>query len=327
MLVGGAPGPSGPPRGFLEDWPEGMDPATCRACHAAVVADWEADFHSKARTDPEMDNMVLNKGFVQTDCNSCHAPRPVFERGLAVTPARRELHPERGVDCVSCHATAEGMASAKPGADRMTLPNGSRPPCRPVYRPGLGIPEHCGSCHNQHGTVDQWRQTSYAEPGEAYRTCQACHMPARSHRMVGAHDLPLLRSGAKLSLAAAGAEAVVSVDTRATAHNFPTDYRTRFGLLRVEALGGDGVATGLLLERKFRQPFRHEPGGSDASGNTQVKGDTVHEWRVPLPADGGKLRARLFYSLRPYNDAPPGEFTTDELDPTKMLLLHEATGP
>ena len=118
VVVWGFWGPSTPNRqdddGWRDEW---ADPQFCASCHADVVREWNADLHALARRDPEIDQMSLNPGISPIDCNSCHASRPVFE-SLGRTPAPRLDRPgwpvARGVDCLSCHYTPQGMATGNP---------------------------------------------------------------------------------------------------------------------------------------------------------------------------------------------------------------------
>ena len=336
------------PAPALMEWGERASPDWCAKCHAAIVEEWRGGWHAQAATDPEMGLMTLAKNFQQQDCNLCHAPSPVFlcmDQDRFKTPARRppddpQWPVGQGVDCLTCHHTPDGMASADPRFQGAGRPSEAEAPCRPVYRPELATADFCGACHNQHGTVDQWRATPYGTPGAPeYRTCQACHQPLgdgpatvgrpethhASHGIVGGHDPALVRSAATLALRRDGDAVVVTIDTRPTAHNFPTDYRTRFGLLLVEALDGEGRVVRELFREKYRQPFRNELGGSDPAGNTQLRWQAApHERRVDVQGHAGRVRARLTYSLRPYTDVEnPHELTQDRIEGGAMFLVAE----
>ncbi len=277
-------------------------------------------------------------------CNLCHAPRSTFEY-LGRTPAGRIVTPEwpiaQGVDCASCHLTPEGMASSNSAFQGAGRPSSEQAPCRPIYTPAIATVEHCKSCHNQHLTVDQWSATHYAQPGEQFQDCRSCHMPHTagpgttagsrathfSHTTPGSHQPAMVRRAITLETRVEQGTLIVELDTRGSAHNFPTDYRTRFGLLIVEvALPGGGWTP--LHSEKWRQPFRSEPGGSTPGGNTQLQGDMVHTRRIALGGEGGQVRTRIFYSLRPYTDREPGrfsDFTTDTIVGGRMFLVHEKT--
>lgn len=317
-------------------------PTYCAGCHQTIYDEWVEGLHSQADSDPERLQIKIAENFSVKDCNLCHAPRSTFEN-LGRTPAGRIDSPEwpvsQGVDCASCHLTKEGMASSNPKFQGDGRPPADAAPCRPVFHKAMASVDHCKSCHNQHLTVDQWSKTRFAKPGEQFQDCRSCHMPQApgpatkggtesshfSHTTPGSHQPAMVRRAILLAARVAGGECVIELDTRGSAHNFPTDYRTRFGLLIVEAATDDGGWRTLHSE-KWRQPFRSEPGGSTPGGNTQLAGDTVHTRRVALDGHAGAVRVRIFYSLRPYTDQEPGrfsDFTTDKIVGNRMFLVHE----
>jgi len=322
--------------------PKWYEPKFCAECHPAIYDEWVQGLHSQADSDPERDQLEINAKFSVKDCNLCHAPRSTFEN-IGRTPAGRIDSPQwpvaQGVDCASCHLTPEGMASSNPAHQGATRPDATAAPCRPIYREELTDVVHCKSCHNQHKTVDQWSRTRYAQPGAEFQDCRSCHMPQAdgpatkggtatshfSHTTPGSHTPAMLRRAITLAARIEGDECRIDLDTRGSAHNFPTDYRTRFGLLIVEAAAADGGWRELHRE-KWRQPFRSEPGGSTPGGNTQLTGDTVHHRRVALGGHSGTVRVRIFNSIRPYTDQEPGrfrDFTTDKVVGGRMFLVHE----
>lgn len=342
-LFGPGVGPAGTGAGTAHP-AEWYSPTYCAQCHQSIYDEWVAGLHSQADSDPERLQIEIAKNFSVTDCNLCHAPRSTFEN-IGRTPAGRmdsQAWPvAQGVDCASCHLTPAGMASADSRFQGTGIPPAAVAPCKPIYTPALASVEHCKSCHNQHLTVNQWEHTRFAKPGAEFQDCRACHMPQApgpatngrpgathfSHLTPGSHTPAMVRRAIALRAVIQGDAAVVTLDTRASGHNFPTDYRTRFGLLRVEIATADGGWREIHRE-KWRQPFRNEPGGSTPGGNTQLAGDTVHTRRVPLDGQDGAVRIRLFYSLRPYTDQEPGrfsDFTTDTVIGERMFLVHEVT--
>jgi MYXO-CTERM domain-containing protein len=150
------------------------------------------------------------------DCVRCHAPRAFLEgRGGAI--AMDELTPPDldGVECEMCHRTIEDL-DAPLGNARYTIDdvavNGMVPRRGPwTYDEGPDEPPHewiqdayigssrmCGTCHdvttsrervdddgeglgvpfNEQRTYSEWLGSAYAQPGEGFRSCQDCHMPA-----------------------------------------------------------------------------------------------------------------------------------------------------
>ena len=131
------------------------DSRSCRQCHQQVYDDWKRSPHAKALTStfPRM----MDPGDKEASCLPCHTPQPVLETGLELPPLARDERREEGVSCITCHQAKEGMASSQTGL---------RGACRPVHEARLAQPELCQSCHNAHGTVDQWRASTFAARGQ-----------------------------------------------------------------------------------------------------------------------------------------------------------------
>ena len=87
--------PEAPPVAFVSS-------GECRACHQAVYSEWEASWHARSWTDPDV--RALSNEFANTDCIDCHAPRPVFETGVGERVLPRSARRNEGVDCIACHA-------------------------------------------------------------------------------------------------------------------------------------------------------------------------------------------------------------------------------
>jgi nitrate/TMAO reductase-like tetraheme cytochrome c subunit len=269
----------------------------CQECHAQVFAEWEESWHAQAWTDPEV--RALSNDFANTDCIDCHAPRPVFETGIGQRVLPRAARREEGVDCIACHVLPDGRIAG-------TIEDPSAA-CRPTERRELVAPEFCAPCHDQHGTVQQWRASRFAEPGPGFKDCVACHMPPRDgdprkgsdHRMHGGHDLELVRSAVELRGAREGGRWVVEVENVGAGHNFPTDERSRAADLfwRPIAGGAEGAAPAAWRHLyRFRSPYRYEVGIEDTE---LPAGETV---RVPIDGEeaAGAVEVALFYKLSPY---------------------------
>jgi hypothetical protein len=271
--------------------------AQCRDCHVEVYNEWEASWHSRAWTDPDV--RALSNDFANTDCIDCHAPRPVFETGVGQRVLPRSARRSEGVDCIACHAlpAAPGEPARMAGTiERLDVP------CRPRIERDLSRPEFCAPCHDQHKTVEQWRATRYAAQGI---TCLECHMPfrggdpnrGRDHTMHGGHDLALVQRAVELrarrEAAGDGARVVVEVENVGAGHHFPTDERSRAADVFWRPLG-DGGAWRFLY--RFRSPYRDEVGVPD----TLLPADEVRTIVLEDPAAAGALEVALFYKLTPY---------------------------
>jgi hypothetical protein len=274
--------------------------AQCLECHAAVAAEWQASHHAFAYENPEV--RKLSKDFGNQECIACHAPRPVlsFEPGERVLA--RASDRGLGVDCLSCHAHPEGgvgTANPKPRADA---------PCRPRTVARMGSVEHCASCHNQHGTVDQWRAAPEALRGES---CLDCHMQqvfraggraGHDHAFRASHDLEALQSAVQLRGGWDGDGPWAELENSGAGHNFPTDERSRAADLQVrwQTAAATAAAPAKWSEwqhiYRFRDPYRDE---TDLT-NTQLPSGQVHRAALEPPAGAFGGEVRLLYRTNPF---------------------------
>lgn len=296
------PAPPAPPRTFNSS-------TECGECHREVFDEWQESWHSKAWTDPEV--RALSNDFANTDCIDCHAPRPVFETGIGQRVLPRETRRAEGVDCIACHLLPDDRV-----AGTIDAPSA---PCRPTITTALANVDFCAPCHNQHGTVDQWRASKYAQPGPGYQDCLACHMPyrdgdpskGRDHRMHGGHDLELVRRAVALRVARVEGRAVVEVENVGAGHNYPTDERSRASDLFWRPKG----ETHWRHLYRFRNPYRFEVD----QPNTELAAHATLTQSIDDPEAAGPLEVALFYKLSPYWKVPP------EPDPeSEAFLVHRA---
>ena len=273
--------------------------AQCAECHADVSAEWQQSWHAQAWNDEEV--RKLSENFSNTDCIDCHAPQPVFETGIGNRPLARSTRRAEGVDCISCHQMKDGRMAG-------TLDNESVA-CRPSAQRELTRPEACGGCHNQHGTVDQWKASRYAQPGPEFRDCIACHMPYRDpadptkgriHVMHGGHDIELVRSAVSLRAERAAGAIVVEIENIGAGHNYPTDERSRASDVFWRPLGADGAVGEWRKLYRFRNPYRFEVG----EPNTELPAGQKVTLRIEDESAKGSVEVALFYKLSPYYAAP-----------------------
>lgn len=289
-------------------------PTTCLPCHADVVAEWRGSMHAAAFTDPQVRAPDQADNFRKQECLPCHAPRPIFEHGIAQgtrTLARVERRAD-GVDCLSCHQVATGVAAMRAGLSGA---------CQPVYRAELGTHQQCYSCHNQHNTHDEWLISPAAAGGQ---DCQSCHMPrvtrtapevgapraGRSHRFLGGRDKDYLLDGISLehTLDRDAASLTVTLANTFAGHNLPTDSRNRALDLVVSLFDQrgtalpppDGESRDAGGERgtarlRFRNPYR-----SSGLPSTQLPAGESATLVVPVPATAVRARIELVYKLSPW---------------------------
>ncbi|MED6335037.1 MAG: multiheme c-type cytochrome [Planctomycetota bacterium] len=282
----------------------------CRECHAEVFAEWEASWHRESWRDPDV--VALSNDFSNTDCIDCHAPRPVLETGIGMRVLPRSSRRSEGVDCISCHALSGGRMAGTIDAPAA--------PCRPVATLDLQRPEFCGGCHDQHLTVQQWKESDYFEQGI---DCIDCHMPfrggdpnrGRDHRCLGGHDMDLVRSAVALRGVREGEGWVIEIENIGAGHSFPTDERSRAADLfwRPPTAPGAQAAPWRHFYR-IRSPYRHEV---DIIDNLLAAHETR---RIPLDQEGA-VEVALFYRLTPYYaEADPERW--NPIGDTNAFLVH-----
>jgi len=277
--------------------------AQCKQCHADVYAEWLGSHHQIAFTNPEV--RQLSDDFRKEECMDCHLPRPLAITGFGQRTLPRRTHFDEGVGCISCHLAADGGILAR--NDRPEVP------CRPRASTEFLAVDACASCHNQHGTTDQWRASRFSKQGT---DCASCHMPAierkrndtsvrmgRKHVFEGAHDAASLGKAGTFEVARDGGDVVLSLANVAAGHNFPTEERHRAVdlLYRFTTPAGTGE---WQRAWRFRQPYRDEaePVNPDSKPfeNTQLPSGARKAVRVPIPADATAVEARMWYRLTPF---------------------------
>jgi len=225
----------------------------CQACHAAVYAEWSESYHSQAFIDPEV--RMLSNEYANEQCIDCHAPRPVLVTGIDKPPLPRAARRTEGVDCLACHGLDVGVAAKSPNAAGA---------CAPRHDPRLSDMQMCGTCHNQHFTVDEWRATPFPAQGI---TCITCHMGpvpregsrmGSGHKSPASHDLDLLKTALAITVKRDGSTLRVSVKNVGAGHHFPTDERSRAADLLVKVLRPDGSLEKLTRLDRYRSPYRDQ---------------------------------------------------------------------
>ncbi len=289
----------------------------CKQCHEDVYAEWLGSHHQIAFTNPEV--KALSDDFRKEECMDCHLPRPLVITGFGKRTLPRRTHLDEGVSCISCHL----------GADGGILGRNDRPevPCKPKRSEEFFAVDACASCHNQHGTTDQWRASHFAQQGT---DCSSCHMPevsrargdkstrmGRSHVFPGAHDKAMLQKAGTLTVTRDGTEVVLSLQNVGAGHNFPTEERHRAIDLMYRFVTKDGPAATWTLAHRARQPYRDEAepvGPGAASGeNTQLPAGQTKAVRVAIPTGAIAVEARMWYRLTPFcGDDSPQSTLLDE---------------
>ena len=194
-----------------------------------------------------------------------------------------------GVNCLACHQMAEvndntdalhhlGNTLYRFPEDPSTslwvwgpLDDVSFNVMRASYQPGFSDSKFCASCHQYNNpdtgapgqtTYEEWLASPFAVPGENFRRCQDCHMPAadgpgpisslggqpirqaeqrRSHAFIGSTP-ETLDQAMDLELDAAVVDGELVVQARVAnvgaGHAFPTGVSIRNAMLVIEARVG-----------------------------------------------------------------------------------------
>lgn len=267
----------------------------CRDCHRDVWDEWSGSHHQISFLNPEV--RALSDDFRNKECQACHLPQPIAVTGFGQRTLPRLTRPAEGVGCIECHLDPAGRVMGT-----RDLPDA---PCAPVASPVLSSADHCASCHNQHGTTDQWRASRFAEQGVG---CNDCHMPeverrgadgrtrrGRRHVYEGAHDVAMLRRAAEFTVAVDGRELVLALENREAGHNFPTEERHRAVDIDYRFVDAEAGPGNWERAYRFRMPYRDEPGE-----DTQLPAGARKELRIALPDGAVAAEARLWYRLKPY---------------------------
>ncbi len=260
----------------------------CRECHESVWREWETSYHSRAWSDSHVQAAFEHFGFDRR-CQSCHAPVRQVVVDVTAPVELRENDQASGVDCLSCHGLAQGVAATR------TIANA---PCRPQRIDGFSGSRSCGACHQ--AIYKDWKESRYSAAG---KECQSCHMPAvadrpmgRSHLCLGGHTPDLIRSGVKMSVRRDADELVVSATNHATGHNFPGERHNRVLYIQVIERNSKGEITLVRQELiKGITPFRGE------SSAEKLRVDQTFEARFPIIAPPVAAEVQLLYKSFPWH--------------------------
>ena len=283
FVLFGPSSPASPPAVFTSS-------AQCRDCHAEVYAEWEASWHSRAWTDPDV--RARSNDFANAECLACHAPQPVFATGIHERVLPRDSRREEGVDCIACHAGADG------GHVIGTLERADVA-CKPRLDAELSSAAFCAACHNQHQTYLEWLVTSYAAEGI---DCIDCHMPfrdgdplrGRDHTMHGGHSLELLQEAVDLRAWREKDLVLVEVENVGAGHCFPTDENSRAADVFWRTIDPEPGNWRFLY--RFRSPFRDELDVEE----TVLPPHTIRQLTIEDRTAAGAIEVALFYKLTPY---------------------------
>ncbi len=299
--------------------------ATCKECHAEIVAEWESDRHSQAWVGKLYTDLSQNHR--DPNCWSCHAPRPILETGIESPAEARANFREQGITCLSCHKMGNHVAGSR--KEHSATPD-VNPDCGPLFSSKMareGAQDatiaFCGVCHGLHGTDNEFRGSKYFREG---KTCLSCHMAEtmspgtkggpsrlrRVHRFAGAHSQKMLQRALTFEPRIEKGKLVVRVINQGAGHRVPTDARHRAIWVRVAFLDSFGqpvavpnpetnqaeTEVSIDLIRLFYRHEQKDPTSIHPAGTLGQPNWRESVIAVPAGAKGGKVRVRLWYCLR-----------------------------
>jgi hypothetical protein len=180
--------------------------------------------------------------------------------GSGKTTLLRAARRVEGVDCVACHANEGTMATASATAAGA---------CAPRRDGRILNVQYCGTCHDQHFTVQEWRMSPFANDPKG---CIACHMqgsarsngrPGASHAFPASHDLASLKRVLEVSIEPGAEGLVVTVKNAGAGHHFPTDERSRACDVLVRWTTPSSQTLRVDRLDRYRSPYRDQPHESD----------------------------------------------------------------
>lgn len=266
----------------------------CRDCHLEIFEEWLSDQHAQAW----FNEPLLPQDPKRTECNNCHAPLPVLETGVLELPKIRGDRFEEGVGCIECHWNVDHVEGPRPASDAA---------CAPRFNPLFSKSEICASCHAPHGTLDEWRETHWAQQGDQ---CQECHMPwvdapsvtggpprrRRSHAMRSQRDPEMLREAVRMEVSLSQQVLQVELENHGAAHNVPGEIFNREMFLMTVWRDAEGEEVG--RHRESFKTVRREQRATNVS--TQLRPGEVRSFEYPAPFGAVRAQVRLGYKYLLY---------------------------
>ncbi len=260
----------------------------CQVCHQDHAREWMKSAHAKAWTSETFVQSTKNR--TQQECLHCHAPDRILVTGFGKEPQLRKEMLDLGVDCVACHQDADEAQHGRLGTKTDAHPV--------VKNDKFGTVEACTSCHGKFGTVDEWKQTKWANDPES---CITCHMPKVNRKIAitsekeypdHVHTFPgadpeMFKKGVKVETAVSGDELTVKLTSVEVGHNFPTGIDLVVAVVDVRVVA-DGQE---VLKHQTLLADDRSRGGSD----TRLKPGETREIKVPLQGKKGEAIVRILH--------------------------------
>lgn len=150
----------------------------CGDCHIDIYNEWVGSLHAKSYVSEEF--RISTNDYEFKFCLGCHVPEtifiPAYIDASLTEVAEKEIKPrthnlEDGVDCQSCHLTADCVLAGPHSG------MGPHPMEKKVefYRKS----ELCGRCH-----IETFKEYLGNASNNHAETCQDCHMPAVKRKLI-----------------------------------------------------------------------------------------------------------------------------------------------
>ncbi|MDD5674082.1 MAG: multiheme c-type cytochrome [Chitinivibrionales bacterium] len=267
---------------------------SCKPCHAEIYNEWETTRHNRAWTSEDFKS--LSKDYSKQDCLNCHAPKPFFETGLKKEPVLRDDDRTGGINCLTCHRKEHAV---------MAVYNDSKGDCNPLFTDQLTAANICANCHLL--AAEEWKKSSYSQPGKNYSTCIDCHMKTvkrasakggkirsvHQHITYGEHDTKALEYatlhlGAKIE----GGKVTVTLKNDNVGHNLPSGRIGRTLVLITAVKNADDEVVNMQKEYFTKYDNKTKPDQS-------IPPDKVVSYTYDTKAESGEVVVRVLYKTDP----------------------------
>jgi nitrate reductase cytochrome c-type subunit len=308
----------------------------CASCHPQIFKEWQESFHAKSSVHKDAAHKAMHQAFVKTmqakaqpsnyHCGNCHTPMADNLEDLIsgkAEPNSANPTETEGVGCAFCHRIEQvneveqlnQYTLNKDGTYYTSRAANGKAPHKTARLPLFADGEVCMGCHSRYVNHKSTAMCALTECGEGKPNCITCHMeqvagaPAagstatthRSHRMMGGHDIEMLRKAATLDaeITVEGGEKVLHVQVKNIIdHTFPSTNPMRMVVVKIVAKDKAGQ---VLWENFREEPLREDEQAVFFKAFTAEGKVGVPYWEAEAVAFDTRLKAgesrTLSYSL------------------------------
>ncbi len=269
---------------------------SCKECHADIFKEWETTRHALAWKSAQF--AAQSQSRTKADCLPCHAPKPIFETGIASECVLRNENRDAGITCITCHR--QNQTSLGPYKS-------SKAECNPAFTNAFEDNSICGMCHKN--ISEEWKQSSFSQKGSKhYSTCAKCHMkPVKRaaakggvvrdvfrHVTYGSYDLKALQESVRdLTVAAENGKARITLTNDCTGHTLPTGSPLGKQLIVMTAIKDENDKTVDLHREVYEKEDNRE------KMDTSIPADKEEDLSYDLKTGKGEIVVRVLYKSRP----------------------------